>query len=330
MILIQERKNKKMPGMSSLFVSFQYNPTIIEIIKQTQMFNYDKDTKEWEVPVTSLSELLVKLTDVDEIKLEFLDTKEKKDKTFKLSDYQTKPFDYQLDGIQYGLNHDKWLLLDAPGLGKTLQLTYLAKELKERKNIEHCLIICGINTLKTNWKKEIKKHSDLSAMILGERVNTKGNTVYEGVSYRVDQLNKPIDEFFVITNVESLRDDRVVKAINKGPNKFDMIVFDEIHTCCSYDTIIQTNLGNLKIGDIVTNEIQCEVLSYNGTESSYKPIINYNKFNNVTELVELTVEDEYGKEFTVKVTPDHLIYTHNRGYIEAYKLTNDDILEINY
>ena len=62
--------------------------------------------------------------------------------------YPTPPFEHQLDGIKYGLNHDKWLLLDEPGLGKTLQVIYLAEELKAQENIEHCLIICGINTLK--------------------------------------------------------------------------------------------------------------------------------------------------------------------------------------
>jgi hypothetical protein len=36
------------------------------------------------------------------------------------TEFKTQPFDYQLEGIEYGLNHNNWLLLDAPGLGKTL------------------------------------------------------------------------------------------------------------------------------------------------------------------------------------------------------------------
>ena len=233
MITIQERKNSKIPGTSSLYVSFPYNKEIIDSLKTTQMYVYDKDTKEWEVPVTSLAHLVELLNPTDDIQIDLLEYKDKKDKVYELNNYKTTPFSYQQEGLQYGLNHNKWLLLDAPGLGKTLQLTYLAQELKQRKNIEHCLIICGINTLKTNWKKEIQKHSDLSCMILGERVNTKGKTVFEGVPYRLNQLNNKIDEFFVITNVETLRDDKIVKALNKGKNKFDMIIFDEIHTCKS-------------------------------------------------------------------------------------------------
>jgi len=246
MILIQEKNSVKMPGMTSLFVSFPYNKDVIDHIKSTPHYHYDKTTKEWEVPITSLSLMLPTLNSYDDVKIELLPDKHKKEKKFELADYKTTPFSYQQDGIQYGLNHDKWLLLDAPGLGKTLQLTYLAQELKERKNIEHCLIICGINTLKTNWKKEIQKHSNLSCMILGERVNTKGKTVFEGVQYRLNQLNNPIDEFFVITNVETLRDDKIVKALNKGKNKFDMIIFDEIHVCKSPTSIQGKNLLKLK------------------------------------------------------------------------------------
>lgn len=246
MITIQERKNSKVPGTSSLYVSFPYNKEIIDSIKTTQMYVYDKSTHEWELPVTSLSNIVELLTPYDEIQIDLLEYKEKRDKPHKLLDYKTKPFSYQEEGIQYGLNHNKWLLLDAPGLGKTLQLTYLAQELKHRKNIEHCLIICGINTLKTNWKKEIQKHSDLSCMILGERINTKGRAVIEGVPYRLNQLNNKIDEFFVITNVETLRDDKIVKALNKGKNKFDMIIFDEIHVCKSPTSQQGKNLLKLK------------------------------------------------------------------------------------
>ena len=246
MITIQERKNSKIPGTSSFFVSFPYNAEIVTNLKSLSNYNYDKNTHEWEIPITSLAEIVDKLSPFDDIEMSFMEYKEKSDKKYVLDSYQTKPFDYQEDGIQYGLNHNKWLLLDAPGLGKTLQLTYLAKELKQRKNIEHCLIICGINTLKTNWKKEIQKHSDLSCMILGERVNTKGRTVFEGVPYRLNQLNNKIDEFFVITNVETLRDDKIVKALNKGKNKFDMIIFDEIHTCKSPTSIQGKNLLKLK------------------------------------------------------------------------------------
>lgn len=234
MIKIEEKQTSKLPGITSLFVSFDYNAAIVEAIKTLPNYTYDKKTFTWEIPITSLAKLLNLLNPIDDITLTLLpDKKEKKPKEIVLSDFKTEPYYYQKDGIIYGLQNDRFLLLDAPGTGKSLQLTYLAEELKEREGLEHCLIICGINTLKANWKNEIKRHSKLDCRILGERISKKGKYSIGSVKERLEDLKNPIKEFFVISNIETLRNDDIVKAINNGPNKFDMIVVDEIHTCKS-------------------------------------------------------------------------------------------------
>ena len=232
MITVQERQTVKVPGITSFFVSFDFNRAIVDEIKLLDGCVFNAETKEWEMPLTNLAEFVDRCCVHDSINLQLLEYKEKEAVKYQLSPYQTKPFSYQEEGIQFGLNHENWLLLDAPGLGKTLQLTYLAKELKERQGLQHCLIICGINTLKTNWKNEIEKHSNLSCRILRQRITKKGNFVVDGIQERLKQLKEPIEEFFVITNVETLREDKIVQAILKNKyNKFDMIVIDEVHRC---------------------------------------------------------------------------------------------------
>lgn len=254
MITIQERQTKSVPGITSLFVSFDFNKQIVEEIKLLNNCNYNPNTKEWEIPITNLSELIDRMCVYDYITLQLLDHESESTTEYELQKYKTQPFSYQLEGINYGLNHDSWLLLDAPGLGKTLQLTYLAQELKERHGLQHCLIICGINTLKTNWKNEIEKHSDLSCRILGQRLNRKGKLVVDGIAERLKQLKEPIEEFFVITNIETLRDDKIVNAILKNKhNKFDMIVVDEIHKAKSNQSaqgkhLLKLNKARYKIG----------------------------------------------------------------------------------
>ena len=160
MILIKESNPIKLPGTSSLFVSFDYNKELVDIIKQCPPVNFDKKTKEWEMPVTRLAKFVNQASFIDHIELTLLEDKDEKKISNKLvlMNYKTKPYPYQEEGIRYGLERkDSWLLLDQPGLGKTLQMIYLAQELKAKRGIKHCLIICGINTLKTNWEKEIKK-----------------------------------------------------------------------------------------------------------------------------------------------------------------------------
>lgn len=246
MIHIEEKQTNKLPGKTSLFVESSYNPLIVETIKQCDVFNYNKKTTTWEVPLTSLSFLLERLSQLDDIEIVFLkEEKKKQHKVYPLSNYKTKPYQYQIDGIEFGLNEARWLLLDAPGLGKTLQLIYLAQELKKKENIEHCLIICGLNTLKNNWKDEIHKHSDMSCMILGERKTKNGKVRIGSVQERLDDLKRPIEEFFVVTNIQTIRDSNIVSAIKNGPNKFDMIILDEGHVCKSPTSIQGKNLLKL-------------------------------------------------------------------------------------
>lgn len=239
MIKIQERNTVKLPGITSLFISFNYNQTIIEAVKLCfDSYFYDKKTYTWEVSIKGLSLFLDKVCLIDDIELDILEDKED---TFieydDLIEYKTKPFQYQIDAIQYGLNKDCFLLLDAPGLGKTLTSIYLSEELRERENISHCLIVCGINTLKHNWKKEIERHSDLDCRILGTRNFKKREGTYIGsIQDRLDDLKSDIKEFFVITNVETLRNVQILKEFNNGKNKFDIVIVDELHKCKSHQS----------------------------------------------------------------------------------------------
>jgi len=69
-----------------------------------------------------------------------------------IAHFRFKPFPHQIDGINFGLNpkHTKWLLLDSMGLGKTLEIIGYAETLKSRGLIDHCMIICGVDSLRQN------------------------------------------------------------------------------------------------------------------------------------------------------------------------------------
>lgn len=180
---------------------------------------------------------------LDDINIKFKEYIEQPAQPVKLlAQYRTKPFDYQLEGIKYGLSHDKWLLLDAPGLGKSLQIIYIAEELKAQRNLQHCLIICGIATLTTNWKKEIEKHSKLSCRILGQKITKTGKLVVRSVKERAEELMKPIDEFFIITNIETIRSDDILAAFQHSENSIEMIAVDEFHKAKSSTSQQGSNL----------------------------------------------------------------------------------------
>ena len=115
------------------------------------------------------------------------------------------------------------------GLGKTLEIIGLAETLHRRGLIEHCMIICGVDSLRQNWKSEIQKFSSESVQILGEYFTKTGSFRYRTIKERVEILKQPISEFFVIVNAATLRDDDIIKTLKKCPTNFGMIAVDECH-----------------------------------------------------------------------------------------------------
>lgn len=102
------------------------------------------------------------------------------------------------------------------------------------------------------------------------------------------------------------------------------------HKCFSYDMKITTDKGRLKIGDIVENNIDCNVLSYNHNTNTFEYKHIKNKFKNEINqnFIELEIQDENNKIHKIKCTPSHKIYTENRGYVEAKNLTQNDLIII--
>lgn len=277
MIEISEIEPIKVSGTSSLSVRFGFNKEIIDVIKGCGGAVWHKKETMWECPANRLSFLLDNLTYFDDIDFKPLPDKREVIRLKPSLTYKTTPFKHQMEAIEYGLNHESWLLLDSPGLGKTMTMIGLAEELKAQKGIEHCLIICGLATLRANWEKEIKTHSDLPYVTIGKNINSKGNVTWATIDQRAEQLRNKIDEFFIIINIESIRDDRVIDAIMHSSNSFDMVVMDEAHRCKSSQSAQGHNLLKIKskyrIGLsgtlILNNALDCYVpLKWIGAEHS--------------------------------------------------------------
>lgn len=284
MIQITEKLATKVPGKTSLYLTihntdYERVRLIISIITQLEVYSYKKKDKEYEIPLTSLSYLIRELNEHDDIQLNLLKDDICIDNiNTLLTQSKLSLFEHQKEGVLFGLNHDKFLLLDEPGLGKTAQIINLANELRVRENLEHCFIICGVNSLKNNWKNEIHKHSDLSCRILGERINKNGKVTYATIHERALELKNKIDEFFIVTNIETLRSADALEAFNKSANKIDMIVIDEIHCCASWKSLQGKNILKLNAKHMIG---LTGTLITNSPLSTYVPL-TFIKANNST------------------------------------------------
>lgn len=57
---------------------------------------------------------------------------------------------------------------------------------------------------------------------------------------------EPLNEFFLITNIETLRSDDVITALKTTKNNIGMVVVDEAHKCKNSSSTQGNNLLKLK------------------------------------------------------------------------------------
>ena len=237
-------------GDYSLYVTFDFDMRIVEVIRSFSTKFWNAEDKIWELPLNKLTELTTKIDwcefDITADEYITLDKPEVKvPDNFK---FKTNPYDHQIVGFNYGLQNDRWLLGDEMGLGKTKQVIDIAVAKKLQKGYKHCFIVCGVNGLKWNWRNEVYTHSNESAYILGQKV--KGNKI--SIGSNKDKLNdvknlSNINSYFIITNVETLRDDAINEELQKlcKDGTIGMIAFDECHKAKNPTT--QQGKGILKL-----------------------------------------------------------------------------------
>lgn len=217
---------------NSLFISFPYNAKIVDAVRSFPTKFWDAKNKEWELPFSKLGEFVNKVN-TEEIEInasEYISLEKREAKMPKGFSFKTKPFEHQIDGFNYGLQHDRWLLADEQGLGKTKQVIDICVAKKLQYGVKHCLIICGVNGLKYNWLNEIKIHSNETGYILG----TRGNKIGSNKDKLADLTHgNASNSYFWITNIESIRDEEINAKIKNlcVTGDIGVIAVDEIHKC---------------------------------------------------------------------------------------------------
>ena len=245
MINININKSKDIVGRNTLYVSFdKYNPNLIDVIRNLPERKYHEKTKVWEVPMYKLKSL-INLYKTQKIKITYNNKEMIKSEIPKEHTFGKTPFPHQLEGIEFILNKPKCILGDDMGLGKTFQALHSAKIRMEKGEITQCLVLCGVNTLKYNWRAEIKEHLGLDSWVIGTRYRKRSGKEYLGTTQEKIEDIKTVKSPFLITNVETLISDDFIKALNKRKD-IEMIILDECHKCNQASAQRTKNLLKLK------------------------------------------------------------------------------------
>jgi SWI/SNF-related matrix-associated actin-dependent regulator of chromatin subfamily A-like protein 1 len=134
------------------------------------------------------------------------------------------PMKHQEEAIIKLLQHDKYLLLDTPGLGKTATSIIAAIE----SNVSKILIICPAS-LKLNWKKEISIYDDPEkiSIIQREWLPNKWTIINYDILDKFNTIDKPKkgkkSKFKYQEFDETIVNNQIIDE------KFDLIIFDEAH-----------------------------------------------------------------------------------------------------
>lgn len=263
-----DKPNKIKPtplSTMSGYITFTYNADIIEFVKSLGNRVYNPDDRSWEVPMSAIPFICNKLEQYEVIITGPIINEVHPNTTLPVQfNFKTNPYRHQVEGVLFGLEHGSFLLGDDQGLGKTKQIIDLAVVRKNTEGLKHCLIVCGVNGNKYNWRDEIALHSNEKSWILGTRF-TKRHPIREREGTgkeKLDDLKKLPDCFFIITNIETLRalsfsEKKGKRNINRYPiaeqiqklcdeNQIGMIALDEAHkvknpTCNQGEALLQLN-----------------------------------------------------------------------------------------
>lgn len=97
-----------------------------------------------------------------------------------------------------------------------------------------------------------------------------------------------------------------------------------VEKCLDGNTIVIVDGKKLKISDVVDNNIGEKILAYDISKDDFieKRIIN--RYNNGNQDDWIEIELENGCK--LNLTPNHRVYTKDRGYVKAEELTETDEL----
>lgn len=226
MLNIVVKEGKKFVGVSA-FISFPYSDYYVNLMRGQPKRYWHADDKCWEVPYENLDLVLEKVNNTD-YKLTINTSVQKEideqqeiqiPKSYK---FKTEPFQHQVEGVKYGLNHKKFLLADeqgcidgdmlvsfsVSGATKTEKLSELYRKYKKSSVKEKYKVRClkdgvfGLNNVQDivySGKKPVYKVT----LENGKSVNaTEDHEILTTLGFI--PLNQLTTEHYVITNGDIL------------------------------------------------------------------------------------------------------------------------------
>lgn len=137
-----------------------------------------------------------------------------------------EPYPYQREGIRQGLQWQRLIIGDEPGLGKTLQSIGII----DTADAYPCLVICP-SSLKINWQREWEKFTDKHALVLDNGTRTTWPYLLQMRMHHVAIVNYESLRKYFVWDIHGGRKSFRLKDVVFCPQikMFRSIIIDESH-----------------------------------------------------------------------------------------------------
>lgn len=195
-------------------------------------------------------------------------------------------YPYQKEGIRFAYQAGKAIIADEMGLGKTIQAIGTAELMKKNRLIGSALIVCP-TSLKYQWKKEIEKFTDSTAIVI------EGNHLQRKQLYEAK-------EFYKIVSYNSMSNDvKILRSLHT-----DFLIMDEVQRLKNWKTQISQSARRIDADYTV-------VLSGTPLENKLEELYS------VMQFVDQYCLGPYYKFM------DQTVVTNETGKVIAYKNLNE-------
>ena len=225
-------------------ISFSYRPHLVEAVKRLPGRKWDDKLKVWTVPLMYRDEVSrfrlqygfklverkepVKEIAEVEIQIKAIPTGDSLDLSF----MKLQPYPFQRQGIAAGIEFERLIIGDQPGLGKTIQSIGIVTYVKAFP----CLVICP-SSLKENWRREWEMVTGKKAMILTDAVKRNYKLFHEAGLADVFICNyESLKKYFVASIAKEKKWTLKDVYFRKEIEMFQSVIIDELHRCKSTTT----------------------------------------------------------------------------------------------
>lgn len=204
-------KSIKMPTLYSLFISDFSQKTLEHFNKSKPFSFYHRRLQEYEITDDVLKNVNEEVKEVIDLR-----------KTEAFFDRKSKEkYGYQKDAVDFAKESNNILMNFVQGSGKTRTSFMIIED----RDIFKTLVVCGQANLQEEWIRDAIKHdfqAKLNARIIGDVPENSGTAK---IKWILENKNiKGVD----IINIEALRNDKIVEAINEVG--YNCIIVDEIQS----------------------------------------------------------------------------------------------------